>query len=57
MKANITFTIVKKAPCLNKQTKNLKDSLHEALCLAIFEGNEEALTWLENCIQNIEETK
>lgn len=54
MKFLIEFTIPKNgSSLLNKETKNIKDSLHEALCLAIYENDEDAIDWLQNHISNI----
>ena len=32
---------------------NIYDSLHEALCMAIHEGDEDALNWLQNNVEDI----
>lgn len=33
---------------------NIQDSLHEALCLAIHEGNSNALDWLHDFVVDIQ---
>lgn len=38
---------------LFQDCKTLEDSLHEALCLYIHEGNEDAWGWLQDNITNI----
>jgi hypothetical protein len=53
MNYQITFSIPKNASLLNDETKNIKDSLHEALCLAIYENDEKALDWLLSNVTNI----
>jgi hypothetical protein len=53
MKITITFEINQRSPLLNDETKSLPDSLHEALCLAIHEYDEDALDWLANNVEDI----
>jgi len=53
MKIKITFEITKEHSLLNDETVDIKTSLHEALCLAIHEGNEEAMDWLLEHIEDI----
>lgn len=50
----ITITLDKGTDMLNDETTTLSDSLHEALCLAIHEGNEDALDWLMDNVINID---
>jgi hypothetical protein len=50
----IQFEIDDQTPLLNKEITTIKESLHEALCLAIHEDDEEAMTWLANNIIDIQ---
>ena len=52
-KFTITFEIANKATLLNDETKNIADSLHEALCLSIYEHDEKAINWLSDNVSDI----
>lgn len=49
----ITFELQEDSVELFGEATNMKDSLHEALCQAIHEGNEEALEWLQNNVMDV----
>ena len=54
MTVTIQFEIDDQTPMLNDETTTVEESLHEALCLAIHEGDEEAIGWLMDNIIDIQ---
>lgn len=50
----IKFELQEGANELFGEAETMEDSLHEALCCAIHEGDESALEWLQNNVENIE---
>ena len=53
MKTTIKFETDNKNIELFEGCNTIEDSIHEALCLAIHEGNEDALAWLQDNVINI----
>ena len=54
MIVTIQFEIDDQSPVLNDETTTVEESLHEALCLTIHEGDEEAMDWLAGSIVDIQ---
>ena len=54
MIVTIQFEIDDQNPMLNDETTTVEESLHEALCLAIHEGDEDAMGWIMDSVIDIQ---
>ena len=52
----ITFEVDDNSPLVDG-CENVEDSLHEALCLFIHEGDEEAGEWLKDNVEDVEDVQ